>query len=127
MCQKHGVVLMYLHGSYARSMQGPLSDLDLAVLLEGGEAGALEAELKLLGALQESSGREDVDLVILNHAGPIIKERVVRYGRLVAARSERDRILFEGRAIKEALDLVYFSHQYDEALFRQLREGRLFG
>jgi len=87
----------------------------------------LQAELDLLASLQEACGREDVDLVVLNDAGPIIKDRVVRHGRLVYARSERDRVLFEARAIKEALDFEHFSSAYDKALFQQLREGRFLG
>jgi predicted nucleotidyltransferase len=118
---------MYLHGSHARGEQGSLSDLDLAALLDDRTAGVLQVELELLGALQRASGREDIDLVILNRAGPIIKDRVVRYGRLIWARHEQDRVYFEERAIKEALDFGYFSRQYDQALFQQLREGERLG
>jgi len=126
-CRQYGVVLMYLHGSHARGEQGSLSDLDLAALLDDRTAGVLQVELELLGALQRASGREDIDLVILNRAGPIIKDRVVRYGRLIWARHEQDRVYFEERAIKEALDFGYFSRQYDQALFQQLREGERLG
>jgi hypothetical protein len=83
--------------------------------------------LDLLASLQEACGREDVDLVVLNSAGPIIKDRVVHHGRPVYARSERARVLFEARAIKEALDFQYFSRAYDDALFQQLQEGRFLG
>lgn len=122
-----GVILLYLHGAHARGAQGPLSDLDIAVLMEDSASRDLQTELDLLASLQEACGREDVDLVVLNSAGPIIKDRVVRHGRLVYARSERARVLFEARAIKEALDFQYFSRTYDDALFQQLREGRFLG
>lgn len=121
------VVLLYLHGSHARGHQSALSDIDFAALLNGNKAKDRDAHLHLLEALQKTCGREDVDLVVLNTAGPIIKDRVVRYGRLVLARSERDRILFEAGAIKEALDFRYYSRIYDDALFTQIAEGRYLG
>jgi hypothetical protein len=65
-----------------------------------------------------------VDLVLLNSAGPMIKERVVRHGRLIHARSKGARVLFEAAAIKEALDFRYYGQIYDDALFRRIREGR---
>jgi hypothetical protein len=127
LCAANDVVLLYLHGSHARGEQGPLSDMDLAVLLGRESSTSLDSELDFLAALQSASGREDVDLVFLDRAGPIIKDRVVRHGRLVYQRSEKERILFEERAIKEYLDFRYFSEQYDDALFKALKQGRLFG
>lgn len=126
-CPAARVVLMYLHGAHAQGTQSHLSDIDIAVLLEASAGRHRKAHLDLLLALQEVCGREDLDLVVLNAAGPIIKDRVVRHGRLVYSRSERERVLFEAAAIKEALDYQHFSRAYDEALFRQLREGRFLG
>lgn len=126
-CAEKDVVLLYLHGSHARGEQGPVSDLDLAVLVDRGRTSTLELELDMLGAFQAASGREDVDVVFLDRAGSIIKDRVVRSGRLIFARSERERIRFEEKAVKEYLDFRYFSKQYDAALFETLAEGRLFG
>jgi hypothetical protein len=98
--------------------------MDLAVLLKREGSTSLDSELDFLAALQRASGREDVDLVFLDRAGPIIKDRVVRHGRLVYQSSEKERILFEERAIKEYLDFRYFSGQYDEALFNAGRIRR---
>ena len=121
------VVLLYLHGSHAQGMQSALSDIDIAVLLDPASSRDAKLRLDLLGSLQEACGREDVDLAVLNTAGPILKDRVVRHGRLVFARSGKERILFEAAAIKEALDFQHFSRVYDDALFRQLEEGRFLG
>jgi len=132
-CPRMEAVLMYLHGAHARGTQGQLSDLDLAVLLDqqagrdGIGDGIGKRHLDLIAALQELCGREDVDLVLLNRAGPIIKDRVVRHGRLIYARSEAERVRFEAGAIMAALDFQHFSRVYDDALFRQLREGRFLG
>lgn len=118
------VVLLYLHGAHARGTQSALSDLDLAVLLEPGAARNRRIHADVLFALEETCERDDVDMVILNTAGPIIADRVIRQGRLVYARDDRERIIFEASVIRKALDFRFFSRVYDDALFRQLREGR---
>jgi predicted nucleotidyltransferase len=125
-CAGGPFVLLYLHGAHARGTQGALSDLDIGALLDPASM-TDRGQLDAIAFLQETCGREDVDLVILNRAGPIIRDRVVRHGRLIYARSERDRVRFEAAAIKEAMDFRFFSRQYDDALFRQLREGRFLG
>lgn len=121
------IVLLYLHGAHARGTQGPLSDIDIAVLLDAEAARNGVASLTLVGKLVDACGREDVDVVILNGAGSIIKDRVVRDGRLVFARSEPERLRFETSALKEAFDFEPFSRVYDDALFAQLAGGRFLG
>ena len=123
-CADAPVILLYLHGSHARGTQAPLSDIDLAVLLEPECGRDYRVHGDLLMALQEACGRDDIDLVIFNTAGPIIRDRVIRHGRLVYARSEAQRVAFEADALKRAMDFSYYSQVYDDALFRQLKEGR---
>jgi predicted nucleotidyltransferase len=123
-CADAPVILLYLHGSHARGTQAPLSDIDLAVLLEPECGRDYRVHGDLLMALQEACGRDDIDLVIFNTAGPIIHDRVIRHGRLLYARREAQRIAFEADALKRAMDFNYYSKVYDDALFRQLREGR---
>jgi len=123
-CHGRPILLLYLHGSHAQGTQTAMSDLDLAVLLERGLSREGHLQLDLLAGLEEACQRDDVDLVILNRAGPIIRDRVVRHGRLVYAASDMEKVRFEAAAIKEGLDFGYFSRVYDEALFRQLAEGR---
>ena len=117
------VLLLYLHGSYAKGTQAPLSDIDLAVLLEPehGRDYRLYGELQI--AFQDACGRDDIDLVVFNTAGPIIRDRVIRHGRLLYARTEAQRIAFEADALKRAMDFSYYSQVYDDALFWQLKEG----
>jgi len=123
-CRTLPVILLYLHGSHAHGTQSVLSDLDLAVLLEPEAARNRRIYADVTFALEETCKRDDVDIVILNTAGPIIADRVIRQGRLVYARDDRERITFETSVVKKALDFRFFSRVYDDALFRQLREGR---
>ncbi len=126
-CAGRPIVLLYLHGAHARGTQGALSDVDIAVLLDPVEHRRDDLALDLLKGLEETCRRDDVDLVVLNDAGSHIRDRVVRSGRLIFARSERDRVVFEAAAIKEALDFQHYSGEYDRALFAQISGGRILG
>lgn len=124
-CARLPVALLYLHGSYAKGTPGPLSDLDLALLLDPEAERNPDTFLHVLGELIGHCGRDDVDLVSLGTAGAAIKDRVVRAGRLVYARSAAERIRFEAAVIKEAIDFRRFSAVYDDALLAQLAGGRV--
>ena len=124
-CADAPVVLLYLHGSHAKGTQAPLSDIDLAVLLEPECGRDYRVHGDLLAALQDACGRDDIDLVVFNTAGPIIRDRVIRHNRLLYARNQTQRLAFEADALKWAMDFSYYSKVYDDALFQQLKEGRL--
>ena len=49
-------VLLYLHGAHAQGRQSALSDIDIAVLMEGSVAGSPEAQLDLLAAFAVALG-----------------------------------------------------------------------
>jgi predicted nucleotidyltransferase len=126
-CCNAPVLLLYLHGSHARGTQAPLSDIDLAVLLEPEHEQDYQLQGDLLMALQEACGRDEVDLVILNTAGSIICDRVVRHGRLLYARSEAQRLVFEADALKRAMDLNVISRRAIKAPISTVAECRPFG
>jgi len=78
------VTLAYLFGSQARRGATPLSDLDIAVYLANG-ASREELYLPLLAELRRLLKREDVDLIYLNDASPLLGHRIIRDGCLLYA------------------------------------------
>jgi len=117
------VVVAYLFGSRARGTSGPLSDIDVAVLLRG-DGHALERRLALMADLAEVSGRERVDVVILNEAPVALAYRVLRDGRLLFSRDERARIEHRVRTVDRYLDMEPFRRVQEQGLRDRLREGR---
>jgi uncharacterized protein len=115
----------WLFGSVARNEAGPLSDVDVAVLLS--PSIAPESRLEIAAALWENLERRcpRVDLVILEEAPPALRHRVFRDGILLVERDERRRVAFETRAIQEYLDFQHLSEIYDRALLARAAEGRL--
>lgn len=91
-----GVVSVYLFGSEGAGEPHAESDVDVAVLLdprrfpdETERAGSRNA---IASELIAATHRNDVDLVVLNDAGPELAAAVVREGRrLYCSDDERDR------------------------------------
>ena len=124
------VVALYLFGSEATGRTGPLSDLDLAVLLDESKVKPrrrLDAQLNLLAETMRASGRFDVDLVLLNEATPLLAYEVVRSGRLLFERDRQKRITFEANAVCRYLDLEPFYQVSRKYLKRQLLHPKTHG
>ncbi len=62
------VVLAYLFGSQASGTGTPLSDVDIAVLLEPNTPSPGTVQATLISDLMLALGRSDVDVVVLNTA-----------------------------------------------------------
>lgn len=114
---------LYLFGSQATGKNGPLSDIDVAVLLDERKVSPkrfFRFRLDLIAATTRVCQQPDVDVVILNEATPVLKYEVVRAGRLVYERDRSLRIEFEARAIQHYLDLEPFYRVSRSYLKRQL-------
>lgn len=105
--KKYDVVLAYLFGSQARKSAGPLSDVDIAVLFSKDvpkkQYGRRQCSITvaLIGLLQ----RNDVDVVVLNQATPLLKHNVLCHGKVLFGKEAR--YDFEVQAQKEYLDTAY--------------------
>jgi hypothetical protein len=120
------VSMAYLFGSQAQGRAHPLSDVDVGVLLADQLTPAEQsrARLRLVGELMALLRRDDVDLVILNQAPLLLRHRVLRDGRLLFARDDRERIRFAAETYRRYLDCRHMYDVLDEAMFARLREGR---
>jgi predicted nucleotidyltransferase len=117
-CIDNGVVLAYLFGSQAEGKAGPLSDVDIAVLLGPQVAREqwFQVQLDLMCALMSLFHRDDVDVVILNQATPVLAHEVVQSGQ----------ILYEARpGIRTDFELTSLRRYVDTEPLRRLQNRRL--
>jgi predicted nucleotidyltransferase len=117
-CTDNGVELAYLFGSQAEGKAGPLSDVDIAVLLGPHVAREqwFKVQLDLMGALMSLFHRDDVDVVILNQATPVLAHEVVQSGQ----------ILYEARpGIRTDFELATLRRYVDTEPLRRLQDRRL--
>ena len=118
------VRVAYLFGSQATGKAGPLSDIDIAVLLGGPPDKWFDCRLDLIGMISEALRSDHLDLVLLNEAPPLLRDRVIRYGRVIFCRDEPARIEFEVRTMREYLDFKPYRDLYAKEMLKQIREGR---
>lgn len=74
------MIAAFLFGSQARGSAGPLSDLDVAILhLDGlGPRERLDLRLGLAAAGGAALATGEVDIVLLNGAPPLLRDRALR-------------------------------------------------
>lgn len=124
--QQPDAIVAYLFGSVARHQATPLSDLDIAVLLDPqpDPEVCLTRQLTLLNDLDQLTEPE-VQLTLLNNAPPLLLYEVVRDGILLHERRRGERIAFQVRALREYFDFQPALALHNEALRRRLQEGYL--
>ncbi len=116
-----GAVLAYLFGSVARGQERADSDLDLAVLLDERipEKRRGEIRLHLTTELVGLTHTNDVDVVILNEAPPLLADRVVRTGKLILG-ERPDQFRFEIQALKRFIDTIPLRRYIEKRLLERI-------
>ena len=98
----------YLFGSHARGQAQPHSDVDVAVYVDVARAddSGYGYRASLTTDLMAGLGFNDVDVVVLNRAPPLLYHRVLRDGVRLIARDLRATTTREGRAVSRYCDFV---------------------
>jgi len=117
------VAVAYLFGSQASGAAGSLSDVDVAVALVSG-ADRATAHSDLLIAAIEALESDEIDLVILDEASPLLRHRVLRDGLRLVDRDSRERVRFETRALLDYFDTAPLRATLAAGRRRRLEEGR---
>lgn len=126
--RQYGVVLAYLFGSQAEETTHPMSDVDIAVLfpheLDSGER--FQRQLHLIGDVCHVFRRNDVDVVVLNEAPPLLAFEVVKHGKvLYEDPATRPAVDFIAHTISRYADTHHFRRLAREYLFERIDQRRL--
>ena len=107
--EKHPEIeVAYIFGSVAQGKITPLSDIDIAILVDnqkidenvyryGYKAEILSDLIKLLKT-------NAIDLVILNEANTLLRHRILYYGKILHSKNEKKRIVFQTTTISKYND-----------------------
>jgi predicted nucleotidyltransferase len=122
----HGVVLAYLFGSQAEGKAGPLSDVDIAVLLgpQVTREQWFQVQLDLMGALMSLFHRDDVDVAILNQATPVLAHEVVQSGQILYEARPGIRVEFELATLRRYVDTEPLRRLQNRRLLERVEEYR---
>lgn len=120
-----GVVSLYLFGSRAMGLAGPLSDFDFGVLMEkeGHRRGDAVYE-KLYDILSPICPRtldnDTIDIVFLDNAPLELQAHVVRYGKILLDANPLRRGRFEEKVIEDYCDFRPVLDLFDRAILASL-------
>ena len=104
--QAPSVVFAYLFGSHATGEAGPLSDVDIAVYLNG-TTDSFETRLALVDAVSRHVGSERVDVIVLNDAPIALSGRVLQTRQVLLDRDP------------------FLRHRYESSIARQFADFRI--
>ena len=123
---QHGVVLAYLFGSQARGDASARSDVDIAVYIdrEREPPSIWGYAAELITDLMAALGRNDIDVVVLNDAPPLLYYRVLRDGERLLSRDLAATTTREGRALSRYCDFLPQLQKIGRELARNIAEGR---
>jgi predicted nucleotidyltransferase len=125
------IVSLYLFGSYAEGKQTPVSDIDLAVLLDRDfpQSRYFAKKLDLLAMITSLLKTDEVDLVILNQAPPVLSYRILSKGRLLFEKQtgKGQRVSFQVRTFDRYFDFKPVEKVLHEGLVRRIKEDRFGG
>lgn len=98
----------YLFGSQATGRAQPHSDIDVAVYVEpsNGASTAYGYAAELTAHLMAALHSNEIDVVVLNRAPPVLYHRVLRDGRRILARDLRATTTREGYALSRYCDYL---------------------
>jgi len=92
------VIAIYLFGSHAKGEATPLSDIDIAVILENPTPES-EADIGSLSS-------QEIDVVLFHRLPLHIRYEVFKYGREIFVRDEEKLLEIKLKVIREYLDTV---------------------
>jgi predicted nucleotidyltransferase len=118
----------YLFGSLVSGRARPDSDIDIAVLVSAKlrPADVFDYRLERMADLTRILKTNEVDLIVLNQAPPLLAHRILSKGKLIFERSASARVAFQVRTVNRYLDSQPMRNLYLEYLKRHAREGNIF-
>ncbi|MDI6689768.1 MAG: nucleotidyltransferase domain-containing protein [Actinomycetota bacterium] len=124
--QDEEVIAVYLFGSYATGNIGPLSDVDIAVLLNPKfpSESYFDKELDLLLKTSHILRTDEVNLVILNRAPFSLAYGIFSENKLLFCRNDLERVKFETKIVDGYLDFKPLLEENYRYLYRRVKEGK---
>jgi len=119
------IALVYLFGSQVQGNVGPLSDIDIALLLDkSDDKDAIQTDLT--ASVASAAGQERVDAVFMNKAPVELAYAIIAYGKLIYERAAHVRVEYEAKIMSLYSDyLPVLRAQRDDLLRGEEYETRV--
>lgn len=124
---KDEIGFAYLFGSAAKNKENRLSDIDIALFINEKEdlpeESAYGYEAGIITDLMDIFKRNDIDVVLLNKAGLFLKYQILRNGRLIFCRKNKDEAYFRFKVYQEYLDTKRLRNINNDYFLKRIREN----
>ena len=117
--ERHEILLAFLFGSSARNRMRSSSDVDIGIIFK--TARHFDAINDLTGELSSILKRE-VDLVVLNHASPVLKMQILKNGILIYSSNKKYFHQFFADTVNQYDDLKRIRKNCEENILK----GRIY-
>jgi uncharacterized protein len=118
------VELAYLFGSTAEDNRGPLSDIDVGVYLSGRltKMERIEKRLKLAAELAGLLKTDNIDLIIMNDAAPVINFEIIKPNVPLFVRDDDIKLDIEQKIMSRYLDRKHHEDFLNRAFLNKIKE-----
>jgi len=109
------VVALFFFGGLSKEELKPLSDLDFGLLLEDhlNPRALFERQLDLIGIVADQLDTEEFDLIILNNAPLRFSHQILKNGKKIFVKDDRQLGEFQERVVKKYLDFLHYRREFD--------------
>jgi len=119
-----GIAVLVVFGSRARGNPRPDSDLDVAVLPDTADSRERwHLQGRIASALADLAPDDRVDVVLLDEAGVVLRQRIMESGRVLLCRDSEAWKELRVRTMREYADGERSRSLFREAQIRRLERG----
>lgn len=120
------VIAAYVFGSHASDKITPLSDFDLALLIDNTVPPEKYFDFRITFRSRNGFPRleGELDLVILNETPPLLTYEIIRKGKLIYCKDKHRLVLYIARAIQRYLDTKHLRKMQFSAVTKRIKEGK---
>lgn len=118
---KLGLSTLYLFGSRAKNIAGPMSDYDFAILLKDDidPKNYFDLKLRFIDILCKNFKTDKIDVIILNECPLILAMNVIEHGKIIVEKDKNYRVAFENYTTKRYLDRLPYEKRHIEYMVKR--------
>lgn len=123
---KPEVVFVYLYGSHAKGTANRLSDVDVAIYLDEKAVPKdklFEVRLAFIGELMSLLQTNEIDVVTLNNASPLLSHQVLKYGILLDCKDQTKKNEYVVRSFNVYIDYKMLMTPHLRKLSERIKTG----
>ena len=121
------VIAVYLFGSYARGKERNLSDIDLGILLEGGDPGYFAEKRNDFIVELGRITRKDIDPVIMNTAGQVVLKQIFLKGNCLLVKDSKKLARYKTVMFAGIAELGFYRRHMQSGLIQKIMEESKIG